>query len=120
MVGGLPIGTGPYVMEEGEDSLTLTPNPHYAGEETRFQEATIAVTAPGKVREALESGSIDAVLFAQNARLPECIEGKHPRIRCAFGQEGSHVVVVANGLPQRLFSSRDHRLALCIQVVLKK
>ncbi|MBI4669797.1 MAG: hypothetical protein HY747_11580 [Elusimicrobia bacterium] len=112
LIAGRAIGTGPYAMEERDGILILTPNQHYKGVETRFKEVKIIVTPPKTAGEKLLSGEIDTLISAETANLPECAEGQTGKIQCAFGQEATHVIVEINGLPGRLFSDRNHRLAL--------
>jgi len=112
MVDGRPIGTGPYVMTESGETLTMTPNPYYQGKETRVREVKMVVASAETMREKLQAGVIDAAIFAHKAFLPECSTDDSKKIGCAFGQEAEHAVVIVNGLPGRLFSNSKYRLAL--------
>ena len=112
MVDGHPIGTGPYVIQEKETELILTPNAYYSGSEPRFQQIRIVVTPLDKVADRLRSGEIDATLFSEKSYISECVDGKPGRIACAYSQEADHVAVEVNGLPGRIFADRRNRLAL--------
>lgn len=111
-VGGKPIGTGPYVMRELGDQLELTPNVHYIGNEPRFETVKIVVTDPSKVRERLESGDLDAAIFAERTDLASCKEPSKTGVKCVFSQESDHVAIYMNGLQGRFFSQPEHRRAL--------
>lgn len=111
MAGGLPIGTGPYIMREEGQELFLTPNKHYGGSEPRFSEARIVVAPPGAAESRLRAGELDALLFAEKFNLPGC-DGSSEGVRCVFGQESAHLVVYLNGLAGRLFQNHDLRLAM--------
>lgn len=112
LIDGKALGTGPYSMKEEEGALVLSPNPHYTGNEPRFKQLRIVVTEPDAIHDKLRAGEIDAALFAEKANFPECLEGGQDRIRCVFSQESDHIAVHVNGLGGRLFSRREHRIAL--------
>lgn len=111
-VNGRGIGTGPYVMEERDQTLLLTQNPYYQTDEPRFENLRVVVTPAEKVRDSLLSGAVDAAVFVEKSNLPECLDESQGKIRCVYSQEADHVNVEVNGLPGRLFSERRHRLAL--------
>jgi len=119
MANGGPIGTGPYVMAEKGQELILTPNPFYAGNDARPVQAKIVVITPDTARAKLQSGEIDAALFAEKLDLPECINGTTGKIRCVFGQEEDHLIVDVNGLSGSIFHKRENRLALQTLINLK-
>jgi hypothetical protein len=111
-VDGRAIGTGPYVMEEKEGALLMTPNPHYAGKEPLFDHIRMLVTPEKAVAESLESGGVDAALFVETLDLPECRDGSAGKIRCVFSQEADHIALRVNGLSGRIFADRGNRLAI--------
>ncbi|MBI4372043.1 MAG: hypothetical protein HY552_07075 [Elusimicrobia bacterium] len=111
-VGNRPIGTGPYVMEEKDNELFLTPNTYYTGNEPRFDKIKIVVAAPETVEKKLQSEEIDVLIFAERTHMPGCLDESAGKIRCAFSQEASHVSIDINGLRGRIFSNRKYRLAL--------
>jgi hypothetical protein len=111
MADGKPIGTGPYVITENDKVLTMAPNPHFAGERPALRSVKMVITPPKDALASLRAGDIDAFLFAETAEFPGCAEGKLEPLRCAFGQEGTHLLVSLNGLPDRFFSDIQHRQA---------
>lgn len=111
MVGGVPIGTGPYVITEAGQVLTMEANPYYAGQAPALKHVKI-LNVPAKVAlEKLQSGEIDAYLIAEMALMPGCDEGKLAPISCSSGQEGMHLIINLNGLPGRLFADPANRAA---------
>jgi ABC-type transport system substrate-binding protein len=112
IIDGKSIGTGPYIIRENTQSLSLTPNPYYQGNEFLYQEGKIVVTPSGSWISGLKSGEIDAALFAEQGEVDECDEKQMVDIDCRFGQEGTHITIDVNGLNGRLFSNSKHRLAL--------
>lgn len=117
-IGDKTIGTGPYVMTEKNQVLTLTPNSYYSGEAVAINNAQIMVVPGADALNKLRSGELDMVLFAEKAELRGCAEGKLSPIKCTFGQEGTHLLVSLNGMPGRFFSDTLHRKAF--QVLLLK
>jgi len=111
MVKNHPIGTGPYVIAEKDQTLSLVPNSYYAGHLPKLKNIKILVVNPEVAAEKLKSGEIDAYLFAETANLSGCDEGKLGPIRCVNGQEASHVIIELNGLTGHFFSDPKHRLA---------
>lgn len=111
MKDGRPIGTGPYIIAEKDQVLTLTPNPYYAGPAVGLKAVRIVVATPDTALAKLRSGEIDALLFAETATLPGCQDGKLAPIACAYGQEGLHIIAGLNGLKGRFFSEPEYRLA---------
>lgn len=105
------IGTGPYVITEKDRVLTLVPNPYYAGKAPALTNVKIVVAPTDTAPEKLRSGEINALLFAENAKIPECSKEHPETVRCVFGQEGKHFIVVLNGMPGRFFSDPLHRRA---------
>lgn len=111
MINNRPIGTGPYVITEKEQALTLIPNAYYTGKSPRLKNVKIIIVPPQVAMEKLKSGEVDAYLFAETANLPGCDEGGLGTIRCAYGQEGLHILIQLNGLAGRFFADPQHRLA---------
>lgn len=109
--GDAVVGTGPYIIVERNRELTLTPNPYYVGEEPKLKNVKIVAVSSTTAVEQLKSEKIDALLFAENAKLAECNDGESGLIKCAFGQEGTHTLVLVNGMPGRFFSNPEYRLA---------
>jgi hypothetical protein len=107
-----PIGTGPYVITEKDQVLTLVPNTYYIGQAPGLKNVKIVVALPPTVLEKLKSEEIDAYLFAETANLPGCDEGRLAPIRCAYGQEGLHILINLNGMAGRFFADSKHRRAL--------
>jgi len=107
---GRSIGTGPYVISERDRVLTLTPNPYHPVA-PKLKKVKVVVTQPSDALEALRSGKIDAFLFAETAKLPDCGDERLAPVKCADGQEGLHVFVGLNGMKGRLFSDPKHRSA---------
>ncbi|MDD5657336.1 MAG: ABC transporter substrate-binding protein [Elusimicrobia bacterium] len=110
--GGRAIGTGPYVMEENDKALIMTPNPYYASQEPLFNEIRMVVTPEKAVAQSLDSGGVDAAIFVETLDLTECRGGGAGNIRCVFSQEADHIAVRVNGLPGRIFADLDNRLAI--------
>lgn len=111
MVGENIIGTGPYVVTEKNKELKLTPNPYYIGKKPALKNVKIVVVPPEAILKKMESGEVDAYLFAETASLPGCDSGTMGTIRCARGQEASHSIIQLNGLKGRFFADAKHRLA---------
>lgn len=109
--GDTVIGTGPYIIVERNKELTLVPNPHYAGNEPKLKNVKIVAVSSTTAVEQLKAEKIDALLFAENAKLTECNNGDSRVIKCAFGQEGTHTLALVNGMPGRFFSNPKHRIA---------
>lgn len=105
------IGTGPYIITEKNKELILTPNLYYAGRKPALKRVKIVFAAPETVVKKMQSGEIDAYLFAETANLPGCDNGVTGSIRCARGQEASHNIIQLNGLKGRFFADSKHRLA---------
>ena len=112
LVNGRAIGTGPYVMEEDDKALLMTPNAHYSGKEPRFSKIRMVVTPEKAISQSLDSGGVDAALFVETLDLPECRDGSAGKIRCVFSQEADHIALRVNGLPGRIFADRNNRLAI--------
>jgi len=104
------IGTGAYVLQEKDQVLTLTPNPYYAEGVPQLTNVKIVVALPPAAPDKLKSGEIDALLMAEMVDLPACRE-ESSEIKCSHGQEGRHILVNLNGLPNRFFSDPKHRMA---------
>ncbi len=111
-VRGRAVGTGPYVIEESSDTLSLRPNSYYVGDEKRFDEVRIIVTPVNELRQKIAEGAVDAALFVEKANLSDCAEGAKGPIKCVFSQEADHVAVEINGLAGRLLADASHRQAL--------
>ena len=109
--GSITLGTGPYVITEKDRILELVPNKFYSGEKPGLKNVRIIVAAANTAFEKLKTGEIDAQLFAENAKLPGCDEGGGGQVQCAFGQEGTHLIVALNGLPGAFFSKPANRSA---------
>jgi len=112
MASGGPIGTGPFVMEEKDEVLTLSRNPYFRGDEVRFDKMTLRVIPKDQMKEKLVAGEIDAALFVPVDVSRECFARNFGAVKCEFGQEAAHSVVIVNGLPGRFFSIAEHRLAV--------
>lgn len=111
MAGNVPIGTGPYVITETDQVLTLVPNPYYAGKAPGLKHVKI-LNIPSKIAlDKLQAKEIDAYLIAEMALMPGCDEGKLAPIKCSSGQEGMHLIINLNGLPGRLFADPGNRSA---------
>jgi ABC-type transport system substrate-binding protein len=104
------IGTGPYILREKDQVLTLTPNPYFAEGVPPLKNVKIVVAPPPVASAKLISGEIDALLMAEMVDLPACQE-ESSEIVCSHGQEGRHILVNLNGLPNRFFSDPKHRMA---------
>ncbi len=117
MAGKDIIGTGPYVITEKNKELILTPNAYYTGGKPALKKVKIIVVPPETIRSEMESGKIDAYLFAEMANLPGCDDGTMGSIRCARGQEASHSFIQINGLKGHFFSDSKHRLAFQALVI---
>jgi ABC-type transport system substrate-binding protein len=105
-------GTGPYVISETDKVLTLVPNKYYPGPSPKLRNVKIIAVSPADAEARLRDGKIDALLFAESAKNLNCDPGKNDPVQCAFGQEGTHTLVIVNGMKGRFFSSAKHRLAL--------
>ena len=104
------IGTGPYIIQEKDQVLTLTPNPYYVEGAPALRNIKIVVTPPPVALGKLKSGEIDALIGAEMVDIPDCRE-KSSEIKCSHGQEGRHMLVNLNGMSNRFFSDSKHRLA---------
>lgn len=111
IIDGRPIGTGPYVIAENDETLVLTPNTYYSGKAPGLSNVKIVVVPPAAALGKLKSGEVDAYLFAETASLPGCDRGEIKNLRCVYGQEGLHVLVQLNGMAGRFFSDQRHRRA---------
>ncbi len=111
ITGKCVIGTGPYVITEKDKVLTLILNPYYEGKVPALKNVRIIVAPTDTAPEKLRSGEIDALLFAENARIPECADGRSGTIQCVSGQEGKHFIIVLNGMDGRFFSNPFYCLA---------
>ncbi len=111
LLNGSPIGTGPYMITEREQVLTLRLNPYYVGQAPSLKNVRITVVPVSDALNKLQGKEIDALLIADMLNLPGCDEGKLEPIRCASGQEGLHWIINLNGLNGRFFSNPEYRLA---------
>ncbi|MDD2805294.1 MAG: ABC transporter substrate-binding protein [Elusimicrobiales bacterium] len=111
MSGDMAIGTGPYVITENNRELSLVPNPYYAGAAPGLANVKIIVVPGAVAAEKLRSKEIDALLFVENVKLEGCSEGRLAPVRCAYGQEGTHLIIALNGLGGTFFSNRAYRRA---------
>jgi len=111
IIDGKPVGTGPYVMAEENQVLTLRVNMYYAGKAPALQNVKIVAVPNKEALKKLQDGSIDAFLFAEVAGITGCSDGKLKQIKCAIGQEGTHLIVTLNGMSGRFFSDSLHRRA---------
>lgn len=107
------IGTGPYAITEADKTLTLTPNAYYAGPAPKLKNVRILPVPPADAGKQLGAGKIDALLFAESAaKSLNCDSPENDPVQCAFGQEGTHTLIIVNGLPGRFFANAEHRMAL--------
>ncbi len=111
LAGERPLGTGPYAITEVDKKLTLTPNIFFSGPAPAIKNAQIIPVASTQAATQLKSGEIDAMLFVESAKSIDCA-APDKSIECAFGQEGTHSIIILNGMTGRLFSNDRLRLAL--------
>ncbi|MDD2805297.1 MAG: ABC transporter substrate-binding protein [Elusimicrobiales bacterium] len=109
--GGRPIGTGAYVIEEADKTLTLSPNKYYSGEAVALRRARIVPLPASEALARVKAGKVDLVLFAEKADAAPGLGGDAGPIAAAFGQEGTHLVVNLNARPGRFFSDSASRRA---------
>jgi len=104
------LGTGPYVMSEKDQVLTLSPNPYFIGEAPELKNVKIIASPPPVAFEKLKTGELDALLMAEMVDIPGCADGSG-EVKCSHGQEGRHILVNLNGMSGRFFSDPRHRRA---------
>lgn len=108
MVGGKPIGTGPYILEEeSETELKLVEN-IFSSEPPGFNTVHVRIVEPQNARDALSAGLIEVYAFADRADVGAC-DGVS--VSCITGMESGHLTISLNGLPRRIFSDPALRLA---------
>jgi len=107
---GKYIGTGPFVMNEQNKIIYLTPN-EYSQEKGNFREIQVLAIDSDEVQSAFKRDQIDIFAFADTPGITIC-NNEVTNVVCATGEESSHRILDVNGLPGRLFSNKHHRLAL--------
>jgi ABC-type transport system substrate-binding protein len=104
------IGTGPYVITENNQTLTLTPNAYSVYGKPGLENVRIAVIPPEMSLEKISSGEIDAMLFAEYSVISKDA-AKAKNVKTVLSQEGSHVEIMINGAKGRFFAEPHRRRA---------
>ncbi len=107
----LQIGTGPYIIDSSNDSKLTFRRNLYFKDQAGYSKVEVTIVDPQSAMHALESGEIDVYAFADRANIPACGPGKVTSISCVSGMESGHLTLTLNGLKNRFFSNREHRLA---------
>ena len=110
------LGTGPYVLEDKNKTLYLSKN-QYSNEDIGFDNAEINVIPPPEAGAALSTGQVDLYTFAEFTNLHECYDD-NDLIDCYSGSEAQHRGLMLNGMGDRFFNNKNHRLA--IQAIIAK
>jgi len=107
------IGTGPYkiIYDDGR-ALEMVPN-KYSKISQAFSKIKLIVVPPKEAETKLNSGEIEAYLFAEKAIIKACASHTSTsKIKCISGREGRHEYVSINGLPDSIFSNPKYRKAI--------
>lgn len=108
---GKYLGTGPYVLvDSNENEARFTRNQHYKLNNI-FDTVIYKVTPLENAKKALEAGTIQLYLAGEKLILPNCSEPS-AIVACTSGPPSRHLVVVVNGLDNRIFSNKKLRQAL--------
>lgn len=118
LTGEKAIGTGPYAITEANKELTLVPNKYFAGPAPALKNVRIIPIASAEAATQLKTGKIDAMLFVESAKSIDCGSPDNGLVQCSFGQEGTHSIVILNGMSDRFFS--DGKLRLGLQALVAK
>ena len=105
------IGTGPYRVTYNDGKmLEMTPNKYFKVSPV-FSKIRLKVINPKDAEGKLNSGEVQAYLFAEKAIVKACAS-KQSKIKCISGREGRHEYVTINGLPGSFFHEPKYRKAI--------